>query len=96
MKLTVRIEGELDHHNAARIRQEIDAQIRSGKADCVVFDLRDVTFMDSSGIGVLLGRYKQFADRDLFLTGANPEVDRLLKLSGVYTLMPPAEGGEAG
>ena len=54
---TVAISGELDHHTAEKIRTRMDKLIVEKKLKCVVLDLRGLTFMDSSGIGVLLGRY---------------------------------------
>ena len=51
--------------------------------------------MDSSGIGVLLGRYKLFATKKLYITGAGESIDKVLKIAGVYTLMPKYKGGVA-
>ena len=89
--LRIKFEGELDHHGAKGLRESIDKKIMSSKEKEIVFDLSDVTFMDSSGVGVLLGRYKLFALRKMFIFGAKGSVDRVLKLSGVYQLMPKKE-----
>lgn len=86
--LTIKITGELDHHSAEKMRNQIDRKILSSKAKEITFDLSETTFMDSSGIGVLLGRYKLFALRKLYISGATGSVDRVLRLSGVYSLMP--------
>ncbi|MBP5661686.1 MAG: anti-sigma factor antagonist [Clostridia bacterium] len=84
----IKINGELDHHSAETVRKYLDrAILKSGDHD-ILLDLTELTFMDSSGVGVLLGRYKLFAARHLFLTGANEEIDRLIRLSGLYTVMP--------
>ncbi len=58
MRLTVSVSGEIDHHNAAVIRYETDEAIQSSLAPCVRIDFGDVTFMDSSGIGFVMGRYR--------------------------------------
>ncbi len=89
--LIIKIEGELDHHCASEMRESIDKKIMSSKEKQIVFDLSKTTFMDSSGIGVLLGRYKLFALRKMFIFGATGSVERVLKLSGVYQLMPKKE-----
>lgn len=89
--LIIKIEGELDHHCAEGLRESIDKKIMSSSEKEIVFDLSSVTFMDSSGVGVLLGRYKLFALRKMFISGAKGSVDRVLKLSGVYQLMPKKE-----
>lgn len=90
--LLLKLTGELDHHNAEQMRKKLDKEILQSGAQTVVFDLSDLSFMDSSGIGVLLGRYKLFATRNLYLTGAKDTIHRLLTMSGVYTLMPQYKG----
>lgn len=95
MTVTLKLEGELDHHNAERVRVELDRKILSSGADTVIFDMQGLRFMDSSGIGVLLGRYKLFATRRLYIINADETVDRLLKMSGIYTVIPKYEGGVA-
>ncbi|MBR2861598.1 MAG: anti-sigma factor antagonist [Clostridia bacterium] len=91
MELVLELRGEIDHHRAESLRQRLDKEILESGADKVIFDLSHVTFMDSSGIGVLLGRYKLFATRKLYLFGANETVDRLLTMAGVYSVMPKYE-----
>lgn len=91
MELVLKLQGEIDHHRAESIRKKLDKEILESGADKIIFDLSAVTFMDSSGIGVLLGRYKLFATRKHFLFGANETVDRLLNMAGVYSVMPKFE-----
>ncbi|MGN1143406.1 MAG: anti-sigma factor antagonist, partial [Anaerovoracaceae bacterium] len=57
--LTAQLMGELDHHAAAKVRSEIDDTMDSYGAKNLIFDFGKVTFMDSAGIGVVLGRYKR-------------------------------------
>lgn len=57
--LLVRLEGELDHHSAAKLRTDIEEQIETGKVTHLVLNLEFLSFMDSSGLGVILGRFKQ-------------------------------------
>lgn len=58
MRLTISLSGEIDHHNAAILRIEADEAIQTLLTPNVRFDFGEVTFMDSSGIGFVLGRYK--------------------------------------
>ena len=91
MECRISLQGEIDHHSAERIRNQLDRTILKSGADRIIMDLSNVTFMDSSGIGVLLGRYKLFATLRIYLAGAGGNVDKLLKMSGVYSLMPKKE-----
>lgn len=95
MELKLKLMGELDHHNAEKMRKKLDKEIVSSGANTIIFDLSGLTFMDSSGIGVLLGRYKLFATKKLYITGAGESIDKVLKIAGVYTLMPKYKGGVA-
>lgn len=82
--LIVRCGGELDHHYAAKIRTRVDEMIANGIRH-VLFDFSKLTFMDSSGIGVIMGRYKQVAPMggDVAVFGLSPAVDKLLTMSGI-------------
>lgn len=89
MRVTICISGEIDHHNAAVLRLEADEIIQSRLAPNVRLDFNDVTFMDSSGIGFVLGRYR-IADS----YGGNVEVVNLserlysmMKLAGLEKLV---------
>lgn len=91
MEIKINLAGEIDHHSAKKIREELDRKILKSGAENVVLDLSRVSFMDSSGIGVLLGRYKLFATRKIYLQGANESIDKLLTMSGIYSVMPKKE-----
>ncbi len=90
--LELKLTGELDHHSAEKIRKKIDNEIISSKAQTIIFNLSELSFMDSSGIGVLLGRYKLFATKKLYIKGAKDSVKRVLQIAGVYTLIPEYKG----
>lgn len=80
VRLIIELSGEIDHHNAAALRLEADEAIQSASSQTVRLDFGDVTFMDSSGIGFVLGRYR-IAES----CGASVEV---INLSGRnYTMM---------
>lgn len=69
--LTAQLMGELDHHAAAKVRSEIDDTMDSYGAKNLIFDFSKVTFMDSAGIGVVLGRYKRLQAVEPFAGGKN-------------------------
>ncbi len=56
-KLTVKINGELDHHNSRMLRENVDLEIKGGNIKTLVFDFSELSFMDSSGIGIIMGRF---------------------------------------
>ena len=86
--------GELDESCAARVRQQLDTLLQSPDIGKVVLDLSGVSFMDSTGIGMLIGRYKSLKAREIPLLLASPSsvVDKLLSLSGIYEIMPKIVG----
>ncbi len=56
--LIVRIQGEIDHHTAKELKEKIEREFQKSGSKNLIFDFEGVTFMDSSGIGMLIGRYK--------------------------------------
>lgn len=88
--LYVGISGELDECNAVNTRKSLDNLFETPKIEKIVVELSQLTFMDSTGIGVLLGRYKRTMNKGIpmFVANPNKSVDKLLKLSGIYTIMP--------
>ncbi len=87
--LTVRLTGELDHSVAASIRAELDELILDPRVRRLVFDLDGLEFMDSSGIGLIIGRYKLMARRGGTVAVAAPgrRVDRIFEMAGLYQLV---------
>ncbi|MBR1559916.1 MAG: anti-sigma factor antagonist [Clostridia bacterium] len=88
-KLTVRLDGELDHSMAARVRGELDRLIDDARVRRLVFDVSGLRFMDSSGIGLIIGRYKRVSRRggSVAVTGQDRRIDRLFQMSGVYQVV---------
>lgn len=86
--LVAKIDGEIDHHSAAAYRRRIDGEFLKTKAINIVFDFTNLNFMDSSGIGLIMGRYKLIKPLGgkVFLVGVSPQLDRILSISGVYKI----------
>jgi stage II sporulation protein AA (anti-sigma F factor antagonist) len=87
--LIVKITKELDHHNAIDIREESDRILDENKLKNMIFDFSNTVFMDSSGIGLIMGRYKKLKvlGGKVAVTGVKPAVEKILILSGVYKLV---------
>jgi len=83
--LIVRVCGELDLAGADEFRQEVDLAIEKNCSNNIILNLQEVSFIDSSGLGVILGRYKKITVRGgkLAIAGAPVQVKRILELSGV-------------
>jgi len=88
--LYIGISGELDECAAKGARETLDALIDEFTVKKVMLDMSELSFMDSTGIGVLLGRFKKLKAKEIPLCIANPSrvVDKLLNLSGIYQYMP--------
>ncbi|MFC4103790.1 anti-sigma F factor antagonist [Paenibacillus xanthanilyticus] len=88
--LIVRLKGELDHHTADIVRFKMEEAILRGNSAHVILSLKDLLFMDSSGLGVILGRYKQLKAREgkMVVCDVNPGVYRLFELSGLFKILP--------
>ena len=87
--LTVRMEGELDEKSAGETRRYLDNAIREDRPARLLLDFSRVSFMDSTGIGVLLGRYKMLKERDIefCVTGINDQIDKVFRISGLYQII---------
>jgi len=83
--LLVRLLGELDHHTAAKIREEADRMLRSTNAVNIIFDFSDLSFMDSSGIGMIMGRFKKVRTLGgrVAAFGVNAQILRIMEMSGI-------------
>lgn len=84
-----KISGELDHHTAAAVREKLDKAILLDGARNIVLDFKNLRFMDSSGIGVLLGRYKLIKKKGgrIYVKNVGRQVDKIFTLSGLYQVL---------
>ena len=87
-----RLSGELDHHTAPQARKKLEEALKDPSVLALTVDLSELTFMDSSGIGVLLGRYKTLCGRGgaLFVKDPQPQVERVMRTSGLYSVVKRA------
>ena len=87
--LTIYLPHELDHHNAENIKKESDYLIDRNHIRYVIFDFAETTFCDSSGIGVLMGRYKKvyLLGGEVCAVHTNERVKKILTMSGVTKLI---------
>lgn len=84
----------VDHHNCRNLRYETDLLMAENYVSRIIFDFTRIRFMDSSGIGVLLNRYKQMKAGHTSFYGACPQVMRVLKVAGILGLMHQYESKE--
>lgn len=84
-----RLIGELDEHSAEYVRRRLDAAVSEGNFDAVIFDLSRLSFMDSTGIGVIIGRYKLIRkqNKKVYVRNPSPTVDKIFRMSGLYEII---------
>lgn len=87
--LIIHLPNELDHHNCLTLKYETDLLLAENYINRIVFDFSRTEFMDSSGIGVLLNRYKQMEGSRGTVTiyGAGQRIGRILKIGGIHHLI---------
>ena len=87
--LMIRLPDEIDHHISVDISTRADRYIMTKKVGNVVFDFERTTFMDSSGIGIIMGRYKKIScfGGKVFAIHADHRIRRLLMISGLHKIV---------
>ncbi|MBB6448974.1 stage II sporulation protein AA (anti-sigma F factor antagonist) [Geomicrobium halophilum] len=92
--LCVRLQGELDHHTASAVRDKVDEALANPQIKHILLNAEGLTFMDSSGIGVILGRYKKLQARggELVICTVSSSVYRLLEMAGLFKVLRLEEG----
>lgn len=88
--LYVVLSGELDEHSASHTRITLDDIFTGEDFAQIIIDLSELEFMDSTGIGVLIGRYKKMKSRNIPIYICNPSrhAEKIFKMTGLYELMP--------
>ena len=96
--LVVEISEEIDHHIAEKIRRKVDDEITRYMPRKTIFDFSRVTFMDSAGIGMIIGRYKmmKLIGGSLEIVNISQPVRRILEMSGIHKIIPMEDKREVG
>ena len=87
--LIATLDKEVDHSSAGLIRSKLDAEIKRNPVSLLVFDMSNLEFMDSSGIGLILGRYKLINSLGGKICVANPKqhITKLINMSGLHKIL---------
>ncbi len=87
--LIVRLSGELDHHTSDMVRDKIEQELEKGIINNLLVNLENLTFMDSSGLGVMLGRYKKIRllNGKMYICCVSPSVYKIFELSGMFKIL---------
>lgn len=87
--LIAELEGDIDHHCAEEIRRLTERELYMSGANNLILNMKKVNFMDSSGIGFIIGRYKTITALSGIVCIADPseEADRILSISGIYRII---------
>lgn len=94
--LMIRLPDEIDHHKSVDISSKADRYILSGKVGNVVFDFERTTFMDSSGIGIILGRYKKIScfGGKVYAVNTDNRIRKILLMSGLENIVEIMDQGK--
>lgn len=87
--LVAELFGELDHHAAEKARDKIDEAVDNYGVQNLIFDFTNVSFMDSSGIGMVLGRYRKMneMEKKIAIVSCSKAIRNILNMAGVFSLM---------
>ncbi len=86
--LSVKIHGEIDHHSVREVRERIDEALYRGTPRCLRIDLSEVSFMDSSGLGLIVGRVVSAKEigGTVEVVGASARIERILEMAGLFRM----------
>lgn len=96
--IVIKVYGEIDHHTAGGIRKKLEQELRRTGAVNIALDFGNVTFMDSSGIGVIIGRYKtvKALGGNIIIYDVSEQVERLLSMAGIRDLVIMSDTLQSG
>lgn len=88
-RLRIRLRGEIDHHNAAEVRTRIDRVLETERPEVVLFNLSEVSFCDSSGLGLVMGRMRKCESLNASMVVEEPSeaVMKILRIAGLDKLL---------
>ena len=95
--LKVKLRGEIDHHSAVAVRTNIDDMIRSKRPAELIIDMSAVDFMDSSGLGLIMGRFNTMKEIGGSVTVADPNagIERIMSLAGLERIVRVVHTGKS-
>lgn len=95
--LFLHMPGEVDHHSSEEIRRIVEKNLQESGIRRIVFDFAETTFMDSSGVGMLMGRYKRMRDRrgEVYISHAGYQIRRILRIAGMDRILAEWPSKEA-
>lgn len=87
--IVFRLVGELDEHEAEKARRIMDDALLTNNYTAIIFDLSRLSFMDSTGIGVVIGRYKlaRKQSKKTYVRNPSATVDKIFRMSGLYEII---------
>ena len=88
--ICVKLTGEIDEYTARSLRDDLDKLIDAQGFRSMTFDMQNVTFIDSTGFGLIIGRYKKLRQKraERLLKNVPPQVDKVFRTSGLYSFVP--------
>ena len=88
-KMIIRVGEDLDHHVTKELKENIDAMVDKGIVRNIAFDFSTTGFMDSAGIGLIMGRYKKISPMggEISIVGTNPAIERIIRISGIHKII---------
>ena len=94
--LVVELIGEVDHNEASKARERIDKALDNYRVKNLIFDFGKVTFMDSSGIGMVLGRYRKMGEKSgcIAIVNCSKTIRSILNLAGVFSIIDYFDNAE--
>lgn len=97
-RITAALSGDIDHHAARQLREELDGIIERSQPELLILDMENVGFMDSSGIGLILGRMKSLRalGGELLIKNARPEIAEVIRLSGLSAILVKRRADKSG
>lgn len=86
----VTMSGELDESNAVYSKATLEDLFSANNFSQVIIDLSELEFMDSTGVGILIGRYKRLKEKNIPIYICNPSkhAEKIFKMTGLYNIMP--------
>lgn len=92
------LSGDIDHHTAPALREQIDNAVTEYRPRMLCLDFSAVSFMDSSGVGLVMGRYRHNAafGGDTQVCGLSPSAERIMKMSGLGKIVSFKKNTEGG